>query len=207
MDADTLLTTTRAVRRKLDLDRPVAPEVITDCLRIAMQAPIAGNMLTGIRWLVVRDDALKAKIADAVREVGRAAQEQYGHLVAPRALASASHLLDIIDRVPVLVLACLEGRPEGGNGELTGFYGSIYPAIWSFQLALRARGLGSTITGYHLFGHEREVGELLGIPEEFTQIALLPVAYTTQRDFSPAARPPVEEITYFDGWGRTSPLE
>ncbi|WP_369794297.1 nitroreductase family protein [Amycolatopsis sp. ATCC 39116] len=89
----------------------------------------------------------------------------------------------------------------GGRTELTGFYGSIDPAIRSFQLALRARGLGSTITGFHLFGHEEEVARLLGISEGFTQVALLPVAYTTQKDFQPAARPPVEEITYLDRWG------
>lgn len=201
MDADELLTTTRSVRRKLDLDRPVEQEVITECLRIAMQAPIAGNQLDAIRWLVVRDPELKARVAGSVREVGEAAQRQYGHLVAPRSLASARFLLDNIHRVPALVFACLAGRPDGGNAELTGFYGSIYPAIWSFQLALRARGLGSTITGYHLFGHEEEVARLLGIPEGFTQVALLPVAYTTQKDFQPAARPPVEEITYLDRWG------
>ncbi|UQS27496.1 nitroreductase family protein [Amycolatopsis thermalba] len=201
MDADTLLTTTRSVRRKLDLDRPVEPEVITECLRIAMQAPIAGNQLSAIRWLVVRDPELKARIAEPIREVGQAAQREYGHLVAPRSLESAKFLLDNIHRVPALVLACLAGRPTGGNGELTGFYGSIYPAIWSFQLALRARGLGSTITGYHLFGHEEEVARVVGIPEDFTQVALLPVAYTTQRDFRPAARPPVEDITFLDRWG------
>jgi nitroreductase len=204
MDVETLLTTTRSVRRKLDLDRPVEQEVITDCLRIAMQAPIAGNQLDSLRWMVVRDPALKAKIAEPIREVGRAAQEQYGHLVAERALASAKYLLDVIDRVPALVIACMRGKPEGGNAELSGFYGSAYPAIWNFQLALRARGLGSTISGYHLFGHEREVSDILGIPEDYTQIALLPVAYTTQRDFKPAARQPIEEITYFDGWGNVS---
>ncbi|GHF02404.1 oxidoreductase [Amycolatopsis deserti] len=201
MDTNTLLTTTRSVRRKLDLDRPVEQEVITECLRIAMQAPIAGNQQDAIRWLVVRDPELKARIAEPIRKVGEAAQREYGHLVPPRSLESAKFLVDNIHRVPALVLACLAGRPEGGNAELTGFYGSIYPAIWSFQLALRDRGLGSTITGYHLFGHEEEVARVVGIPADFTQVALLPVAYTTQRDFRPAARPPVEDITFLDRWG------
>jgi nitroreductase len=195
-------TTTRSVRRKLDLDRPVEPEVLTECLRIAMQAPMAGSMLNSVRWVVVRDPGLKAKIAGPFREVGTAMQARYGRLGPERARTSARHLLDIIDRVRVLVFACLQGKPEGENVMLTSFYGSIYPAIWSFQLALRSRGLGSTITGYHLFGHEREVGDLLGIPEDFTQIAMLPVAYTTQRDFQPAARPPIEEITYYEAWGQ-----
>ncbi|NIH78263.1 nitroreductase family protein [Amycolatopsis viridis] len=201
MDVDTALTTTRSVRRKLDLDRPVEDGVLIECLRIAMQAPIAGNRQDAIRWLVVRDPELKARVAEPVREVAEAAQREYGHLVAPRSLASARFLKDNLHRVPALVLVCVAGQPEGGNAELTGFYGSIYPAIWSFQLALRARGLGSTITGYHLFGHEEEVARTLGIPEGYTQVALLPVAYTTQQEFRPAARPPVEEITYLDRWG------
>ncbi|HVV11513.1 nitroreductase family protein [Amycolatopsis sp.] len=201
MDIDTALTTTRSVRRKLDLDRPVEREVLLDCLRLAMQAPMAGSQLGNLRWVVVTDPGLKAKIAEPTRAVGRAMQAEYGHLVTEKALASATRLLDVFDRVPALVFACLQGKPEGDNVTLTSFYGSAYPAIWSFQLALRSRGLGSTISGYHLYGHEREVGELLGIPADFTQIAVLPVAYTTQQDFRPAARRPVEEVTYFDHWG------
>ncbi|GAA3829682.1 nitroreductase family protein [Amycolatopsis tucumanensis] len=193
MDADELLTTTRLVRRKLDLDRPVEQEVITEGLRVAMQAPIAGNQLDAIRWLVVRDPELKARVAGPVREVGEAAQRQYGHLVAPRSLASAKFLLGNIHRVPALAFACLAGRPDGADRSTRRSGASS--SRW------RARGLGSTITGYHLFGHEEEVARLLGISEGFTQVALLPVAYTTQKDFQPAARPPVEEITYLDRWG------
>ncbi|KAA9161837.1 nitroreductase family protein [Amycolatopsis acidicola] len=204
MDVETALTTTRSVRRKLDLDRPVEREVILDCLRVAMQAPMAGSQLGTLRWVVVTDPALKAKIAEPTREVGHAMHARYGHRAEPRALASSTHLLDVFDRVPALVFPCLQGKPEGKHVMLTSFYGSAYPAIWSFQLALRSRGLGSTICGYHLYGHEREVAGLLGIPEDYTQIAVLPVAYTTQRDFRPAARQPVEEATYFERWGKVS---
>jgi nitroreductase len=202
MDADTLLTTTRSVRRKLDLDRPVEPQVITDCLRIAMQAPAAGAMLQGIRWIVIRDPGLKAAVARHVREPGLASQARFGDRVSPATLASGRHLLDVLHRVPVLVLSCLVGRPEGGPVHLNAFYGSVYPAIWSFQLALRTRGLGTTITGYHLNGHEADVAALLSIPPGVTQIALLPVAYTTTTSFHPGARPSVEDITYYERWGQ-----
>jgi nitroreductase len=202
VDAEMLLTTTRSVRRKLDLDRPVEAEVITDCLRIAMQAPAAGAMLQGIRWIVIREAGLKAEIARHVREPGLAAQARYGDRVAPATLASGRHLLEVLHRVPVLVLSCLVGRPDADPVWANAFYGSAYPAIWSFQLALRTRGLGTTITGYHLSGREADVAALLGIPEDVTQIALLPVAYTTTDTFRPAARPAVDDITYYERWGR-----
>jgi nitroreductase len=204
VDPDTLLTTTRSVRRRLDLDRPVEPEVLTECLRIAQQAPIAGALRSAFRWLVIRDQELKAKLAVPIREVGVRSQEAYGHLVAPRDLASGRQLLTFLERVPVFVAACMHGRPQGGNAELSAFYGSVYPAVWSLQLALRSRGLGSTIVGYHLAGREQEVAELLGIPDDVTQVSMLAVAYTTKTDFHPAERPPVEEITYYDRWGHTA---
>jgi nitroreductase len=203
MDAETLLTTTRSVRRKLDLTRPVEPQVITDCLRIAMQAPAASSLLPQLRWVVVSDPALKAAIAPHVREPGLASQARFAELASPATLASGRHLLDVLDRVPVLVLPCMAGRPGSEQVHVNAFYGSVYPAIWSFQLALRARGLGTTITGYHLNGHEADVAALLGIPGDVTQIALLPVAYTTTTDFHSAARPRIEAITYYDRWGRT----
>jgi nitroreductase len=202
MDAETLLTTTRSVRRKLDLDRPVEPEVITDCLRIAMQAPAAGVMLQGIRWVVIRDPGLKAAVAAHVREPGLASQARFGDRVSPATLASGRYLLDVLHQVPVLVLSCVVGRPGADPVYANAFYGSVYPAIWSFQLALRARGLGTTITGYHLNGHEADVAALLSIPPDVTQVALLPVAYTTTTEFHPAVRPAVEDITYNERWGQ-----
>lgn len=203
MDIDTLLTTTRSVRRKLDLDQPVAPAVLTECLRIAQQAPVASAFLAGFRWLVVRDEEVRRALAVPIREVGRASHERYGHLASPRALASARHLLDVLDRVPVFVAACMAGRPGNSNGELSAFYGSVYPAVWSLQLALHSRGLGSTIVNYHTMGREAEVAELLGIPDDVTQVCLLAVAALGAEGFRPAARPPVEEITYYDHWGTT----
>jgi len=200
VDAETLLTTTRSVRRKLDLDRPVERAVIVDCLRIAMQAPIASALMPALRWIVVTDPQVRAKIAQPVREAGRESQAKYGHMAGERGLAAGRHLLDVLDRVPAFVIPCMQGRPEGPPAYVSAFYGSVYPAVWSFQLALHAHGLGTTFVGYHLSDREREVADLLGLPEDVTQISLLPVAYTTQTAFRPAARPPIEDITYFETW-------
>ncbi|CAO5227462.1 nitroreductase family protein [Frankia sp. AgKG'84/4] len=204
MDVDTLLTTTRSVRRKLDLDRPVEPEAITECLRIAIQAPAAGALLSSIRWLVIRDQATRQAVAAHVREPARISQARYGHLVSPAVLASGQHLVEVLDRVPVFVLAAMIGSPGAEGPSANAFYGSVYPAIWSFQLALRSRGLGTTITAYHLNGHEADVAALLDIPDDVTQVALLPVAYLTTNDFRPAARPSVESITYYERWECTA---
>ena len=152
---------------------------------------------------MIRDPALKAAVAEHVREPGLASQARFGDRVSPATLASGRYLLEVLHRVPVLVLSCLAGRPDGDPVYVNAFYVSVYPAIWSFQLALRTRGLGTTITGYHLNGHEADVATLLSIPPGVTQIALLPVAYTTTTSFRPATRPPVEDITYYERWGQS----
>ncbi|MGI5231139.1 nitroreductase family protein [Actinoallomurus sp. CA-142502] len=180
------------------------PEVLTECLSIAQQAPIAGAFADGFRWLVIRDQHLKNQLAGMIRAAGEKSQAKYGHLAPPRTLASGRYPLDMLERIPVYVLLpCLSGRPAGGNAVLSAFYGSVYPALWSLQLALRSRGLGSSIVGYHLAEHESDVAKLLGIPDGVTQVSLLAVGYTTTTTFSPGARPPVQEITYYDHWGQT----
>jgi nitroreductase len=204
MDAETVLTTTRSVRRKLDFERDVPQDLLNDCLRIAQQAPAAGSMAAQFRWLLVRDADTKAKIAAYNRETAEAAWAKYGHLVEERALRSAQHLVRNLERVPVLAIPCMIGRPLADAFSQSAYFGSAYPAIWSFQLALRDRGLGSSICGYHLQNHETDVAALLGIPGDVMQISLLAIAYTTQREFRPAARPDIEDITYLDTWG--SPL-
>jgi nitroreductase len=201
MDSDTVLTTTRSVRLKLDLDRRVDDEVIRECLRIAQQAPAAGALAASLRWIVVQDAHLRARIAEPVRRLGLAALQQYGDLSADPRMKSARHLLDVIDRVPVLILAAMLGAPGDTNGERSAFYGSAYPAIWSMQLALRSRGLGSTLALHHLMGGEQEVAEALNIPEGVSQIALLAVAHTTTADFHPAKRPALEDVAFADSWG------
>jgi nitroreductase len=205
-ETDRLLTTTRSVRKRLDLERPVEPEIILDCLRLAIQAPTGGNG-QGWRWVVVTDPAKRAELARMYAEGGadylRKQAASHAHPQTRRVYESAFYLTEILDRVPVHVIPCIEGRADNApNLASASRYGSIIPAAWSFMLALRSRGLGSAWTTLHLY-KEKEAAELLGIPEGITQVALLPVAYTVGDDFKPAQRPPVEGITYWDDWGAT----
>jgi nitroreductase len=205
-EADRLLTTTRAVRRRFDLDRPVEREVILECLRIAVQAPTGSNA-QGWRWVVVTDAVTRGELARLYRESGLAYLEKAASTEADpqtrRVYESAHHLAEVLHRVPVFVIPCIDQRVDRAPTLLTATaYGSILPAAWSFLLALRARGLGSTWTTLHL-AREREAAEILGIPDTVTQVALFPVAYTRGDDFRPADRPPVERITYWDQWGST----
>lgn len=200
---DWLLSTTRSVRRRLDLGREVPREVILECLRLAVQAPTGSNSQSW-RWIVVTDAAKRAALADLYRGVGTdylaaAKDMRSGDEQTDRVYQSAYYLLEHLHEVPVHVIPCVYGRPDAtalGAGSL---YGSIVPAVWSFQLALRSRGLGSCYTTLHL-GLEQQANELLGIPDGVTQAALIPVAWTKGTDFKPVARRPVEEITYWDGW-------
>jgi nitroreductase len=210
---DRLLTTTRAVRRKLDLDHPVDPQTVTECLRIAVQAPTPGSVQTW-RWLVVRDQGVKDALGALFREVGNAYLRRKVEAVGSRAdepgfvraVASAQHLVDVIERVPVFVIPCVLGRPAGGNDSLAVFYGGIFPAVWNFQLALRSRGLGSTLTTYHL-EREAEAARILGIPDDVTQVGLLPIGHFTTDDLRPGPRQPVDELTYHDRWGNHARLD
>ena len=204
---DELLSTTRAVRKRLDLSRPVPREVILDCIRLAQQAPTGGNQ-QGWRWLVVTDPAKRQALAELYRktavdyfQTARGRAEAAGQGQTARVYESAQHLADHLHEVPAHVIPCLIGRPpEGGGPVVGGFYASIYPAVWSFNLALRARGLGTVLTTL-LLRRETQVAELLGIPDNVTQAAMLPVAYTLGEAFRPADRPPPETITFFDQWG------
>lgn len=201
---DRLLATTRSVRRRLDLQRPVDPAVVLECLRLAVQAPTASNMQHW-RWMVVTDPAKRAGLADLYRTAGldylrqQAAGGPTGQT--QRVYESAVYLAEHLHEVPVHVIPCLTGRADGTpNVVAASFYGSILPATWSFVLALRARGLGAAWTTLHLV-KEKEAAALLGIPDDVTQVALLPVAHTVGTDFRPADRPPVEDITSWDTWG------
>lgn len=201
VDNDKLLSTTRSVRLKLDLDRPVEPEVINECLSLALQAPSPGNLQMW-RWVVVTDPKVRAELGQLFREVGNEYLASLPPTVPEHSLRSGRFLIDNIERVPVLVVPCVLGRPPATLFESAVFWGGIYPATWSFQLALRSRGLGSTLTTYHL-SREAEAAQILGIPEDVTQTCLLPIAYTTQQDFKPAQRMPLAEVAYADHWGNT----
>ncbi len=204
---DRLLMTTKQVRKRLDLNRPVPRELLLDCIDIANHAPMGGNLERN-RWLVVDDAELKAAIAPYYQDVGRpylAANEEAGVEGRQRkVIDSATYLVDHIADVPAMVIAMrLDRLPSGAaNIDIAGYHGSVAPGVWSFQLAARSRGLGSAWTTFHL-AHEREVAELLGIPESVTQIALLPVGFYTGESFTPAPRRPAREITYFNRWKQT----
>lgn len=203
-ETDRLLSTTRAVRKRLDLERPVEREVILDCLQLAIQAPTGSND-QGWRWMVVTDAAKRQAIASLYVEAGAAylehASKQEQDPQTHRVYQSALALTEFLHRVPVFVIPCIERRFDGASNAINcSAYGSIMPATWSFMLALRSRGLGSVWTTLHLF-KEREAAEILGIPfESVTQIALIPVAYTVGTDFKPAERPPVATLTSWDTW-------
>lgn len=204
---DELLATTRAVRKRLDLDREVPRSVIETCLELAVQAPTGSNSQTW-RWVVVEDADKRKALADLYRRgggtylssAGEEARKQ-GDAQTLKVFDSAIYLAENLEKVPVHVIPCVEGRPpaETPAPMLAGLYGSIFPAVWSFQLALRARGLGSALTTLHL-AHEREAAEVLGLPDNVLQVALLPVAYTIGTDFKRAKRPPVAGITHWNGW-------
>ena len=201
---DALLSTTRAVRKRLDLERPVPRAIIDECLELAVQAPTGSNSQTW-RWVVVEDAGKRQALADLYRKGAEpylsGASESAGDAQTQRVFDSAMYLMDRLQDVPVHVIPCVAGRPEA-NAPVTmlgGLFGSIFPAVWSFQLALRARGLGSTLTTLHLM-EEKAAAELLGIPDNVMQIALLPVAYTKGTDFKPAKRPPVAKITHWNRW-------
>jgi nitroreductase len=204
---DALLSTTRAVRRRLDLERPVERSVILDCVRLSQQAPTGGNR-QGWRWLVITDPALRAQLAHlyaaGAADYFSAAGESMGQADAQtkRVYASATWLVEHLAQVPVHVIPCLEARleREASNFAAASLYGSIFPAVWSFQLALRSRGLGSTLTTLHL-AREQDAAKLLGIPDGVSQVALLPVAYTRGTDFAAARRSAPEQITYWNAWG------
>lgn len=201
---DELLTTTRSVRKRLDLTRPVGRDVILECLQLAMQAPTASNAQDW-RWLVITDADKRAAIAEIYRSIGAEylanAAANEADPQTRRVYSSALSLTETLADVPVHVIPCLQRRFDGNDLLVaSSAWASIIPAGWSFLLALRSRGLGSVWTTMHL-AKEKEVADLLGIPATVTQAALFPVAYTVGTDFRPASRPPAETITFWDSWG------
>lgn len=184
-------------------------DVLLECLRLAVQAPTGGNAQTW-RWLVVDDTDTKAALGDVYRRMAERYLPRYregdpADAQTERVLRSAEYLGEVMGRAPALVVPCIKGRlGDAASISAATMYGSIIPAVWSFQLALRSRGLGSCFTTLHL-AHEAEAAALVGIPADVTQVALLPVAYTKGTAFEPASRPPVEGITYWNRWPARDP--
>jgi len=209
---DELLSTTRAVRKRLDLERPVSMELIRECIDLATQAPSGSNM-QGWHFVVVTDEEKKAKLG----EIYARAFEIYKNMpiaagsvstgdderdaTQERVRASAIYLAEVMGKCPVLLVPCITGKVDGMPNMLSSsLLGSIIPAAWSFCLASRARGLGTSWTTLHLM-YEQEAAEVLGIPfDEITQVALIPVAHTKGTDFKPGPRVPLDDILHVDTW-------
>lgn len=213
LTADQVLTTTRAVRKRLDYDRPVERELIEECLTIAVQAPTGSNRQDW-QYVVIGDPETRAAIAEHYRvsfaayastpmpsrqsddSSGAAAQQL------SKVRSSAQYLADTMHLAPYLLIPVAKGRAERlkTTEHQAGFWGSAIPALWSFMLAARVRGLGTAWTTLHLT-YEKEVAEIIGLPyDRYTQVALTPIAYTKGTDFKPAERDPVAAVTHWDRW-------
>jgi nitroreductase len=213
LDPDQLLHTTRAVRKRLDFDRDVPDDLIRECVAAALQSPAGSNSLTA-RFVVVRDAEKRKAIGDiyeecwlmyerspvfagAIKREGAAEQDQQA-----RVTDSATYLGHHMGGAPVLVIACHEGMRLDGVPAMASasVFGNVLPAMWSFMLAARARGLGTAWTTIHLM-KEREVADVLGIPfDRVQQACLSPLAFTKGTDFKPAMRPEPDSVIHWDGW-------
>lgn len=212
LDPDELLSTTRAVRRRLDLGRPVPPDLLRECLELAVQAPTGSNQQDW-HFVVVTDPDQRAALAELYRQAYagyRARRSSAGDAegVRPerartqqRVATSADHLAEHLHEVPVHLVPCIRRRVEGPTAAVASLYGSVLPAVWSFMLAARTRGLGTAWTTLHLV-YERQAAEVLDIPhEQVTQVALIPVAFHAGATFRPAPREPLDTVVSWDRWG------
>jgi nitroreductase len=206
---DQLLTTTRSVRKRLDLTRDVPIDLVRECLEVALQAP-SGSNRQGWHWMVITDENSRRVIGNYYRQAvasylkssGSAAtlfaDDQERNAVQRRVGDSVAYLGEHMGEVPVLVIPCVRA-PGLSAGSQAGLWGSLLPAAWSYMLAARARGLGTAWTTLHL-RHETEISELLGIPTDIRQGALIPTAYYTGDTFRPARRQPLDDVLHINSW-------
>ena len=200
LNPDELLTTTRAVRKRLDLERPVPLEVIREALGVALQAP-SGSNAQSWQWIVLTDPGIKAQVAEYYKrsyDVYIQSRGESRDAAQARMAASSTYLSEVMGQVPVLVIAAIRAGAELPENQ-AGLWGSLFPAAWSFALALRARGLGSTWTTLHL-PYEKEVANLLHLPPDIRQGVLFPVAYTKGTDFKPGPRVDLDAVLHVNGW-------
>ena len=213
---DQLLTTTRAVRKRLDLDRPVEMDVLKECLEVALQAP-SGSNIQNWQFIFVTDEDKRKALADLYRQGWEIYKQMPGSAYSinretpessasqDKVVSSAEYLVENLDRVPVFMIPCVLGRPEVLSEQRTtvidaSIYGSICPAVWSFMLAARARGIGTSWTTVHLM-FEQQAAEILGIPhEQVLQVCLVPIAYTLGTDFKPAPRRALDNVLHINEW-------
>lgn len=206
---DELLTTTRTVRKRLDLTREVPMELVQECVSIALQAPIASNRQDW-HWIVVTDSETRQQLGDFYRRsalpylassasaAGQFTDDPERSKVQRRVGDSAAYLAERMGDVPVLLIPCIRAK-DLPAGNQAGLWGSVLPAVWSYCLAARARGLGTAWTTLHL-RYEAEIAELLNLPDDIRQAALIPTAYFTGETFKPAPRHPLDEVLHHDRW-------
>lgn len=209
---DELLSTTRSVRKRLDLNRPVEPELIRECIELAAQAPTGGNA-QGWHFVVVTDPDKRRQLGEWYRQgfemmygdpeatVAALPADDPGYVEATRrVISSAQYLAEHMGEVPVHVIPVIQGRTDQGPVALqAAIWGSLLPAVWSFMLAARSRGLGTCWTTLHLIQEQAAAG-LLGLPDNVMQGALIPVAHTIGTDFKPGPRRDLDRIIHHDGW-------
>ncbi|MFE3261953.1 nitroreductase family protein [Nocardia sp. NPDC059091] len=211
LSPDELLSTTRAVRRRLDFDRPVPRDLIEECVDLATQAPTGRNRQ---RWhfLVVTEAAQRREVAEifrralALSEAAPLSRDDLARMhIRPGSMArvfdGVRHLADNIHRVPAFVIPAVEGRTDAASVQIqSGTWGSILPAVWSFMLAARARGLGTVWTTAQA-PLERELSAILGVPyDEVMLAAFLPLAFTLGTEFKPAVRVPRDRVLHWQRW-------
>jgi nitroreductase len=210
LSPDELLTTTRTVRKRLDLSRPVPMSLIRECLEVALQAP-SGSNRQGWQWIVVDDPSLRRAIGDIYREQTEAYLASEGSAarlfsddperapVQHRVGDSVAWLAEHMGDAPVLMIPCISGPPDLPAGNQASLWGSLLPAVWNYMLAARLRGLGTAWTTLHL-GREKDVADLLGLPPGVHQGALVPTAFYTGDTFRPAPRVSLDEVLHVNAW-------
>jgi len=218
LTVDEVLSTTRAVRKRLDFDRPVEPEVIRECLESAVQSPTGSNAQSW-QWMVITDQAQRSALADLYRQGWEIYLQMEGNVATAykgddpsrlaqqdRVASSAQYLAENFEKAPVMMIPLLPGRFEGlPSMAVAAMMGSILPGAWSFMIAARERGLGTAWTTIHLM-FEEQAAEILGIDyESYTQCALITCGYTHGTDFKPAKRPPIETVLHWDRWEGKAP--
>ncbi len=201
-----LLTTTRSVRRRLDLDRPVAIDLLRASLEIALQAPNGADEQSW-RWIIVTDATQRERIGELYGRTNAAFAAnirelaESGDLGAQRTLASSGVFWDHLERVPALIVAAFKPPQwfDGSNYALASSFGSVFPAVWNLQLALRLHGLGSCLMTAQL-REEREMAAILELPDDLRQVALIAVGHLLGDRFQRAPRRPLDEVMRFDRW-------
>jgi nitroreductase len=187
-----LLTTTHGPVSGLDFESLVPRAVIAECVETALQAP-AGSDGTTVQFLIVSDPGRRWAFAEIYRQAHEAEKDRGA--VTP----AAEYLAQNVHRAAALVFACGVRRPGIDPVDPTVVLGNVLPALWSFMLAARLRGLGTSWTTTAL--DDKRFHELLNIPADSVTVgAMTPVAYAGGAAFAPAPRPTAQEVIHWNTW-------